>query len=136
MYKQKLYLKFKFVVTLFIFSLSIFHHGYSFAEGSGSKYFIDLLILQDGKTPQDAEDYFKVVVPIAASHGLVRIHSFTVDKILGGEIKPQLVNLWTLSSGHVFEEIGSDPRYKKMIPNRNHTFDMKHSSMLILDQPQ
>jgi len=105
------------------------------ANGSGSDFFIDLLILQDGKTLSDAESYFKTVVPIASKHGLVRIHSFTVKKTMSGETKPQLVNLWTMSGNNVFEGIGSDPEYRKMIPIRNKLFDMKRSTMLMLDQP-
>ncbi|MEH6347297.1 MAG: hypothetical protein V7785_19535 [Bermanella sp.] len=106
----------------------------SFAKQAQNNFFVDLLILQDGKSIQDAESYFDKVAPIAARHGLVRIHGFNVAAVYSGDSKPDLANLWTMAHDKVFKDINNDPEYKKMIPTRNSIFDMKHSHMFLLDQ--
>ncbi len=106
----------------------------SFAKQEQNNFFVDLLILQDGKSIQDAEGYFDKVAPIAARHGLVRIHGFNVAAVYSGDSKPDLANLWTMAHDKVFKDINNDPEYKKMIPTRNSIFDMKHSHMFLLDQ--
>ena len=100
-----------------------------------NNFFVDLLILQEGKTLVDAERYFNKVAPIAARHGLVRIHDFSVSAVFSGDAKPDLANLWTMAHANVFKDINADPEYKEMIPIRNRLFDMKKSAMYLLDQP-
>ncbi len=104
------------------------------AKDSQNNFFVDLLILQHGKTVSDAERYFEKVAPIAARHGLVRVHQFNVAAVYAGETKPDLANLWTMAHANVFKAINNDPEYKKMIPVRNSLFDMKKSHMVLLDQ--
>ena len=104
------------------------------AKESQNNFFVDLLILQHGKTVSDAEKYLDAVAPIAARHGLVRVHQFKVSAVYAGDTKPDLANLWTMAHADVFKAINSDPEYKKMIPVRNKLFDMKKSHMVLLDQ--
>ncbi len=106
----------------------------SFAKQDQNNFFVDLLILQNGKSIQDAEQYFDKVAPIAARHGLVRIHGFNVAAVYSGDSKPDLANLWTMAHGKVFEDINNDPEYKNMIPTRNKIFNMKASHMFLLDK--
>jgi len=120
-----------FTVILVSFLLTAQAH----AKEVQNNFFVDLLVLKHGKTLEDAEQYFEKVVPIAARHGLVRIHDFSVSSVFSGDAKPDLANLWTMAHADVFKDINADPEYKQMIPIRNRLFDMKKSSMYLLDQP-
>lgn len=126
--------KLTFLNTLVLLAITSLASNYSVAQSAQNNFFVDLLILQDGKTQQDANRYFEKVAPIAARHGLVRIHEFSVSTIFTKGFEPDLVNLWTMAHGDVFKNINQDPDYKKMIPTRNALFDMKASHMSILDQ--
>ncbi len=120
--------------TLLLLVVTTFTASHSLAQQAQNNFFVDLLILQDGKTKSDSDRYFEKVSPIAARHGLVRIHEFSVAQVFTKGFTPDLVNLWTMAHGDVFKDINNDPEYKKMIPTRNALFDMKASHMSILDQ--
>jgi len=100
----------------------------------GSAYFIDLLYLQEGKTAKDAKGYFDKVIPIIAKHGLRRITpSFEVTQKMGGNINPNLVNVWSVSDlQNTMSDIFSDPAYLENVPLRNSIFDMQRSHMFMM----
>ncbi len=107
------------------------------AKASASQqkaYFIDILYLQDGKTPVDAKFYFDKIEPIAAKHGLKRVApGFVVTKVMAGDVQPHLVNVWTVSDPtQTFDGIFNDPDYLENIPTRSATFDMKRSYMFMM----
>lgn len=104
------------------------------AKESQNNFFVDLLVLQEGKTEADAKRYFDSVVPIVARHGLVRINGYSISAVYAGDERPKLVNLWAMAHDQVFSAISEDPEYKKMVPTRNKLFDMKKSHMYVLDQ--
>ena len=122
----------KFVLVLVISGLMSVS---AIAKEVQNNFFVDLLILQEGKTKADAERYFSKVVPIVARHGLVRVHRFNVSTVFSGDARPKLMNLWTMAHANVFTDINNDPQYKKLIPTRNKIFDMENSHMYIIDQP-
>lgn len=97
-------------------------------------YFIDILYLNEGKTPADAKAYFDKTVPIVAKHGLKRVTpGFVITKKMAGDIEPNLVNVWSVSdSENTFPNIFNDPDYLQHVPLRNATFDMSRSHMFML----
>lgn len=97
-------------------------------------YFIDILYLNEGKTPADAKAYFDKTVPIVAKHGLKRITpGFVITQKMAGDIEPNLVNVWSVSDPqNTFPSIFSDPNYLQYVPLRNATFDMSRSYMFML----
>ena len=97
-------------------------------------YFVDILYLQDGKTPADAKAYFDKVTQVIAGHGLERITpAFIITTKMNGDIEPQLVNVWSVSDPeNTFKNIFSDDAYLKHAPLRNATFDMERSHMFML----
>uniref|UniRef100_A0A2A4YVW0 DUF1330 domain-containing protein n=1 Tax=OCS116 cluster bacterium TaxID=2030921 RepID=A0A2A4YVW0_9PROT len=101
-------------------------------------YFVDILYLQDGKTPADAKAYFDKVTKVIAGHGLERITpAFIVTNKMSGDIEPQLVNVWSVSDPeNTFKNIFSDEGYLKHVPLRNATFDMQRSHMFMLKAAQ
>lgn len=101
-------------------------------------YFVDLLYLQDGKSPEDALNYFDKIEPIVARHGMQRIApGFVVTQVMSGKAEPNLVNVWTISDPkNTFDNIFSDPAYTKHIALRNATFDMSRTHMFMMKPSQ
>lgn len=97
-------------------------------------YFIDLLQLQDGKTPSDAAAYFALIEPVVAEHGLVRaLPSFNIMQVMAGNSDADLLNVWTVTDPQgTFEGIFSDDAYLQHIELRNSIFDMGNSTMFVL----
>ena len=97
-------------------------------------YFVDILYLQEGKTPEDAKAYFGKVLPIVAGHGLRRITpGFVITKKMSGDIDPDLVNVWSVSDPQTtFPDIFNDPAYLEHVSFRNATFDMSRSHMFMM----
>lgn len=97
-------------------------------------YFVDLLYLNEGKTPEDAKGYFEKVTPVIAEHGLSRITpGFVTIDVMNGKIEPDLVNVWSVGDAKTtFSGIFSDEAYTQHISLRNSIFDMKRSHMLLL----
>lgn len=97
-------------------------------------YFIDLLQLQDGKTPADAAAYFEAIEPIVAEHGLVRaLPSFNIIQRMSGDLEADLLNVWTVTDPEAtFAGIFDDEAYLSHIETRNSTFDMQNSTMFML----
>ncbi len=104
------------------------------SAAGGQAYFVDLLYLQEGKTPEDAQVYFDKVEPIIARHGLERIApGFVITSVMAGEASPELVNVWTVSDPqHTFANIFADPAYLENVPLRNSLFDMARSHMFMM----
>jgi uncharacterized protein (DUF1330 family) len=97
-------------------------------------YFIDILYLNEGKTPADAKAYFDKVEPVVAKHGLKRITPrFAITQKMAGEIEPNLIGVWSVSNPQAtFEHIFADPNYLEHAPLRNATFDMSRSHMFMM----
>lgn len=97
-------------------------------------YFVDILYLNEGKTPADAKAYFAKTVPIVARHGLKRITpGFVVAQTMAGDIEPNLINVWSVDdSQNTFPDIFNDPNYLQYVPLRNATFDMSRSHMFMM----
>lgn len=97
-------------------------------------YFIDILYLNEGKTPADAMAYFDKTVPVVAKHGLKRITpGFMITQKMAGDIEPNLVNVWSVSDPeNTFQNIFNDPEYLQYVKLRDATFDMSRSYMFML----
>ncbi len=106
---------------------SVFAHEADF-------YFVDLLRLQDGKTPADAAKYFELIEPVVAKHGLERaLPSFNIMQRMAGEVEADMLNVWTVTDPKgTFDGIFTDDAYKVHVPLRNSIFDMKNSAMFVL----
>lgn len=119
------------VMATAITSLSL---GATSASAKPNAHFVDILYLQEGKTPEDAMAYFKNVEPIIKRHGLRRVSpAFVITKKMSGNISPNLVNLWSVSDPqNTFQSIFADQSYLSYIPLRNSIFDMKRSHMFML----
>lgn len=127
------------VMAMFISLAAAFSANTALAHDSSPAlqkgvYFVDILYLQEGKTPADAKAYFDKVTEVIAGHGLERITpSFLVTTVMNGDIEPQLVNVWSVSDPeNTFKNIFSDDGYLQHVPLRNATFDMKRSHMFML----
>ncbi len=103
------------------------------AEEAGF-YFVDLLHLNEGKSPADAAAYFELIEPVVAEHGLVRaLPSFNVMTQMAGDLNADLMNVWTVSDPQsTFENIFNDDAYLAHVELRNSIFNMKESTMLML----
>lgn len=114
-----------------ITSLSL---GTTSALADSKGYFIDMLYLQEGKTAEDANEYFDKVLPIIAKHGLVRITpGFEVTMKMAGDIKPNLINVWSVSDlQNTMNDIFNDPKYLANVPLRNSIFEMNRSHMFMM----
>lgn len=97
-------------------------------------YFIDILYLNEGKTPADAKAYFDKTVPIVAKHGLKRVTpGFVITQKMAGDIEPNLINVWSVSDPeNTFPNIFNDPEYLQYVELRGATFDMSRSYMFML----
>lgn len=97
-------------------------------------HFIDLLRLQDGKTPADAAQYFETIEPVVAKHGLVRaLPSFNIAQFMAGDLDADMLNVWTVTDPKgSFDAIFKDAAYLEHVDLRNSIFDMKNSTMMIL----
>ncbi|PHR62345.1 MAG: hypothetical protein COA47_04570 [Robiginitomaculum sp.] len=97
-------------------------------------YFVDILYLQEGKTAADAKAYFGNVEPVVAAHGLRRVGpAYVITQKMGGDIEPDLVNVWTVSSPkNTFSDIFDDENYLQHVEQRNATFDMPRSHMFLM----
>lgn len=125
---------FLFIALASLLSVNVAHAHDSSPAAQNGAYFIDLLYLQDGKTAQDAKEYFDLVIPVIATHGLERVTPpFIITTKMSGEIEPQLVNVWSVSDPkNTFTNIFSDDAYLKHVPLRNSIFDMPRSHMFML----
>lgn len=97
-------------------------------------YFVDMLRLQDGKTPADAAKYFELIEPVVAKHGLERaLPSFNIMQRMAGDVEADMLNVWTVTDPKgTFDGIFTDDAYKAHVPLRNSIFDMKNSTMFVL----
>lgn len=97
-------------------------------------YFIDILYLNEGKTPADAKAYFDKVEPVVAKHGLRRVTPrFAITQKMAGDIEPSLIGVWSVSDPQAtFKDIFADQNYLKHAPQRDATFDMSRSHMFML----
>ncbi|MBE9554651.1 MAG: hypothetical protein IMF05_14395 [Proteobacteria bacterium] len=115
-------------------AIGSFSLGATSAIASEKAYFVDILYLKEGKTPEDAKAYFDKVLPIIAKHGLLRAApGFVITKKMSGDIDPNLVNVWSVSDQeNTFSNIFADPAYLENVPLRDTTFDMSRSHMFML----
>lgn len=108
--------------------------GATSALAAEKAYFVDILYLNKGKTPEDAKAYFDKTMPIVEKHGLRRVTpGFVITQKMAGDIDPHLVNVWSVSDPrNTFPNIFADPAYKQHIALRNATFDMSRSYMFMM----
>ncbi len=109
--------------------------GVQFASAHDADfYFVDLLNLQDGKTAADAAQYFELIEPIVAKHGLERaLPSFSITQRMAGDLDADMLNVWTVTDPKgTFDGIFTDDAYKAHIPLRNSIFDMPNSTMFVM----
>lgn len=101
--------------------------------GQGA-FFVDILVLKEGKTTADANKYFSKVEPVIKKHGLTRIvPGLNVVKNMAGTLKADLVNIWFVTDPQAtFGAIFEDPEYLKHVALRDATFDMKNANMMML----
>ncbi len=97
---------------------------------AGGKYMLDILHLKKGVPLKQADKYFSRIHPITKDHGLSPLASFTVNKSLRGSLRPTLVQVWQIEKEGFMKGIGNDKRYKKNIPLRERTFEMKKTILL------
>lgn len=100
----------------------------------GKAYFVDILYLNEGRTPADAKTYFGKVEPIVAKHGLKRITPrFAITQKMAGDIEPSLIGVWSVSNPQeTFKDIFADQNYLKHASLRDATFDMSRSHMFMM----
>ena len=104
----------------------------SFAEDAPQFFLVDVLILKEGKTAEDAKAYFDKVAPIAAKHGLVQLHPLKVAQKLRGDLDAKVVNIWSVSEPKkTLPNVLSDPEYQKNVPIRDSVFDLPNSSIFM-----
>lgn len=113
---------------------SFLSFGATSAPAAEKAYFVDILYLNEGKTPEDAKAYFDKTVPIIAKHGLRRVTpGFVITQKMAGDIDPNLINVWSVSDPrNTFSDIFSDPAYLKHVALRDATFDMSRSYMFMM----
>lgn len=94
-----------------------------------SPMLVDVLTLNEGKTYEDAQDYFDKVIPIIESHGIKRVRVLEVQKKMQGhpDVTPNIVQLWELEVADPFTGIFSDPDYLQHVPLRNAIFNMSQT---------
>ncbi len=104
------------------------------ASASEGAFFVDMLVLKEGKTTTDANAYFDKIEPVVQKHGLRRIMpGLNVVKNMKGSFKADLVNIWMVTNAKTtFDGIFNDPEYLKHIQQRDSTFDMKNANMMML----
>lgn len=104
------------------------------ATASEGSFFVDLLILKEGKTTADANVYFTKIEPVVRKHGLRRIvPGLNIVKNMKGTLNADLVNIWFVTNPETtFKNIFSDPEYLKHVALRNMTFDMDNANMVML----
>lgn len=115
-------------------SLSAFAAAPAVSGDAAADYFVDLLVLQKGKTAEDAAGYFELIEPVVAKHGLERaLPSFNITQWMAGEMDVDMLNVWTVSDpANTFDNIFSDSAYTDHIKLRNSIFDMGNSVMFML----
>lgn len=123
-----------FAASLLAATLSAFAVAPAAVAQDAEFHFVDLLRLQEGKTPADAAAYFETIEPVVAKHGLVRaLPSFNIMQLMAGDLDADMLNVWTVTDPKgSFEAIFKDKAYLEHVELRNSIFDMKNSTMLIL----
>lgn len=123
-----------FAATLLSTALAVFASAPVVMAKDAGFYFVDVLLLQEGKTPADAAQYFETIEPVVAKHGLVRaLPSFNIAKRMAGDLDADMLNVWTVSDpDSTFKNIFSDDAYLKHVKLRNSIFDMENSTMFML----
>jgi len=121
------------VIRILLLTLILFSGHASANTMKAQVFFVDILYLQTGKTVDDAREYFEVIEPLVAIHGLKRSSlGFEIVNAMQGDKNLDLVNVWTVADAEkTFKNIFSDPAYKKHIPLRDSIFDMKNSMMFL-----
>lgn len=97
---------------------------------------IDILVLKQGKTLQDAKAYFSAVEPIFEKYQLYRTDDvLDVMQIARGDINAQVINLWeTPDPQGAFKGIFSDKSYEKYVSLRDEIFDMKKATVVVTER--
>lgn len=92
---------------------------------------VDVLTLQDGKTYQDAAEYFDKVIPIIEGHGLTRLRSMEVLNKMQGHsaVSPAIVQIWVMETKNPFSGIFSDPKYLQHVELRDSIFNMPETQL-------
>jgi hypothetical protein len=95
------------------------------AAAQETTYMVEMIPLQPGATPEQAEAYFDAVSPIIAAHGVFPVQSYQVlDQERGAPVR--VVNVWRVARPEGLPEIFADPRYVEHVRERDAIFDLRN----------
>ena len=96
-----------------------------------SHVLIDILKLKNGRTVDEAIEYFEGLKPVFEKHGLTRLdRPLRVGNIMRGDLSAELINLFVTHDPQTsLKGMSSDPAYQAMIPRRDEIFDLENSTI-------
>lgn len=108
----------------------------SFSHAKEAFLILDILPLKEGKTLEDANEYFENVEPIFERYKFTRAQApLKVLSIPRGSIEAQVVNLWeTPDPDHAFKGIFSDQEYLKFVKDRDAIFQLEKATVIVTQQ--
>lgn len=122
----------KYIMKLSMVLAAVLFVGHANAQnGSKTPKLLDVLTLQEGKSYQDAQGYFDLVIPIIEPYGLKRLSSLEVMKKMAGHesVNPNIVQVWELRADDPFSGIFADPAYLKHVDLRDSIFQMDKTQL-------
>lgn len=96
-----------------------------------SHILIDILKLKNGRTVEEAIQYFSDLKPVFERHGITRLDQpLKVATIMRGDLSGELVNLFATDDPQTsMSGMTSDPDYQAKIPLRDEIFDLENSTI-------
>lgn len=94
-----------------------------------SHILIDILKLKNGRTVEEAIQYFDELKPVLEKHGISRVDQpLKIANIMRGELSGELVNLFATDDPQKsMQGMSSDPDYQAKVPLRDQIFDLENS---------
>ncbi len=96
---------------------------------------LDVLYLNPKVDPTLAISYFNKVKKIGKKHGLKLVEMNQVTGVMKGQLRGiKLVGIWKMKDKSVLKKLRNDSAYKKLTKTRDSIFNMKKSTILVLNK--
>lgn len=96
-------------------------------EPEGSTILVDLVVMQEGAGAEERDEYEDRIAPIAARYGLRLFAAYPISRRMSGAGPEEAMrlNFWSAPSPNAMQQLGQDPDYQAIIPDRNRIHNME-----------
>ncbi len=100
------------------------------ATETGELVLVDLVVMNEGHSLSEREEYEAAILPIAERYGMERFGSYEIVQHLNGKAEDAIkLNLWHLPSPEAMQQLGQDADYQALETMRNELHDFNQLTL-------